>query len=180
MPCGACQRQPPDWNSVFAATWYEFPIPQLVRRFKYQRNLAAGRALSGVMCDRLERSGPALPQLIVPVPLHCWRLLHRGFNQAFEIARLLTRELRLELSAHDLRRHRRTRSQAGLSAAQRRHNLDRAFAWHGPNLAGQRVALVDDVLTTGSTAGECARLLKRAGAAEVTVWVLARALTGSH
>ena len=173
--CGACQKKPPDWDSVFAATWYAFPIRQLVRRFKFRRNLAAGRALATVMGERLHRAPPPRPDLVVPVPLHSWRLAQRGFNQAFELARPIARDFGLELSVYDLRRRRPTRRQAGLSATERAHNLDRAFRWHGSSLSGRRVALVDDVMTTGSTAGECARVLRRAGAAWVDIWVLARA-----
>jgi ComF family protein len=173
--CGVCQRKPPDWDSVFAATWYAFPIRELVRRFKFRRNLAAGRSLAIVMSRCLNEAFQARPDLVVPVPLHRWRLAHRGFNQAFEIARPLARDFGLELSTYDLRRRRRTRRQAGLSARERKHNLDGAFAWHGPPLAGKRIALVDDVMTTGSTARECTRVLRRAGASFVDIWVLARA-----
>jgi ComF family protein len=173
--CGTCQRTPPPWDTAVAATWYRFPVRQLVRQFKFQRNLAAGRVLADLLARKLERARCPAPDLVVPVPLHRWRLLRRGFNQAYDIARQLCRDFDLQLVDHDLWRKRRTPHQAGLDAKQRRRNLHGAFAWRGTSVAGQHVALVDDVMTTGSTAGECARTLRRAGANEIQVWVMARA-----
>jgi ComF family protein len=172
--CGSCQRGPPPWSSVLAAAWYRFPVRQLVRQFKFQRNLAAGRVLGHLLSQKLEYAACPAPDLVVPVPLHGWRLFRRGFNQAYDIARDVCRAFDLQLADHGLRRGRHTLHQAGLDARQRRHNLDGAFTWRGAPVGGQRVALVDDVMTTGSTAAECARTLRVAGAADVKVWVVAR------
>ena len=145
------------------------------QRFKFRRDLAAGRALAGLLYGRLLDVCPDRPDLIVPVPLHRFRLLRRGFNQAFEIAHHIARQLEAPLPAHDLRRTRPTPAQTGLDAAQRRRNLRGAFTWRGRSLAGSHVALVDDVMTTGTTVRECTRVLRKAGAERVDIWVLARA-----
>jgi ComF family protein len=107
-------------------------------------------------------------------------MLSRGFNQAYELAGYAGRVLDLPLHASALRRRRNTRAQSGLSRKQRRQNLRGAFSWHGSRKPGRHVALIDDVMTTGTTVTECARILKKAGAKRVDVWVAARAVPNSH
>ncbi len=173
--CGACQRHPPLQNAVFGALWYEFPARQLITRYKFQRNTAAGGALSRLLSEQLVSRKASLPSALVPVPLHPWRLFHRGFNQAYDIARLLGNDLGIKLRGSELRRTRHTPRQSGLEAKARRRNLAGAFYWRGRPLAGDHLALVDDVMTTGSTVRECCKVLKQAGADRVDVWVVARA-----
>jgi ComF family protein len=155
---------------------YEFPVRQLVQQFKFRRNLAAGRALSELFTGHLSNTSTEFPNGLVPVPLHGTRLFSRGFNQAFEIARHLHGKFQIPLVDYNLRRTRRTRAQAGLEADERRKNLQGAFSWHGDELSGRHIALVDDVMTTGATVKACARVLKKAGARRVDIWVLARAV----
>lgn len=178
--CGLCQRIPPAFDSVIAAMWYEFPVRQLIRQHKFHRNLAAGGVLAELLADRLAEAGIEAPAILAPVPLHGWRLFRRGFNQAHDIARQLSRLLALPAPSAALRRTRHTRQQAGLEQSARRSNLKHAFAWSGAPLAGRHVALVDDVMTTGSTVAECASTLRRAGAGRVDVWVVARAARTAH
>lgn len=175
--CGKCITKPPPFDSTFAALHYEFPVTVLVQRFKFNRSLACGAVLSNRLLRALEgRNSEAREpvELIVPVPLHPLRQFRRVYNQAEVLARDIGRALRVPVSPRALRRTRRTPAQSGLSAKERRKNLRGAFAprheLHG------RVALVDDVMTTGATVGECTRALKRAGAESVSVWVAARAL----
>jgi ComF family protein len=111
---------------------------------------------------------------VIPVPLHRARLRSRGYNQALQLARQIGRQLDVPVAADLLRRTRATAPQQGLTAAARHGNLRGAFAVHRP-LGGQRVLLVDDVMTTGTTARECAAALRAAGAASVDVAVLGRA-----
>lgn len=179
--CGACIRRPPPFDRTVAALDYVFPVTVLVQRFKFNRSFACGAVLS----DRLSRAVVANlrrthdpPEAIIPVPLHAARLFLRAFNQAEVLARDLGRSLGLTVAPRILRRRRHTPAQSGLSARERRKNLKGAFMARpgAASLAGKHIALVDDVMTTGATVGECARALKQAGAQSVSVWVVARAL----
>jgi ComF family protein len=173
-PCGDCLQSLPPWASLTAPLRYEFPVDRLVKALKFRGDFAAGAALAAAMT-----LGPKPPVVgipapwIVPVPLHWTRESRRGFNQAGELALALARSTSWPLKPH-LRRIRRTQAQSGLDAVERRKNLREAFAWRGPPLADRSVVLVDDVLTTGSTAAACTQALSAAVA--VHVWVAARAL----
>lgn len=171
--CGACLVKPPTWDHAVAALDYAFPVSQLICRFKFNRSLSCGIVLADELLQAV-RSAPARPQLIVPVPLHATRQFKRIFNQADVIARHLGAALETPVSAHHLSRVRRTSAQSGLDAAARKSNLRGAFAAR-PLKGFRHVALVDDVLTTGATLRECTSRLKRAGAREISVWVVARA-----
>lgn len=174
--CGACIRRPPPYERVVAALNYIFPVTVLVQRFKFNRSFACGAVLSGRLLRALEErlDKPLdLVDLIVPVPLHPTRQFRRAFNQAEVLARDIGNSLGVSVAPRALRRNRRTPAQTGLPARERRGNLEGAFT--ARPLAATRVALVDDVMTTGTTVSECARALKRAGAGSVVVWVAARA-----
>ena len=173
--CGECiDREPP-----FAAAWapfrYEHPLDLLEARFKFQGDLAAGRVLASLMIARAKADGPLRPDAIVPVPLHVSRLRERGYNQALELAKPVARAFGIPLAADLLRRARATVAQTGLDAAARRRNLRDAFAVSEKHPMPAHVALLDDVMTTGTTVRECARVLRRAGVQRVEVWALARA-----
>ena len=176
--CGVCSQRPPAFDSADAAFIYRQPIAGLIQRFKFNGDLAAGRLLAQLMAIELGHNRPnsAMPQaeLMIPVPLHRDRQWRRGFNQA----QLICRDLRQALGitwAPILKRHRSTRTQSDLPAKKRAGNVAGAFrVAHLPS--GLRHAvLVDDVMTTGTTLNECARVLKQAGLERVDVWVLARA-----
>lgn len=171
--CGPCQRRSPPFDAALAGFGYQSPVDWLVHRFKFGGRLDCGRVLSECLARELVARGARRPDALVPVPLHRRRLAGRGFDQALEIARLLSRRLDVPLAGGALARLRPTAQQSTLAAGQRRSNLSGAFR-AASGIPGD-VALVDDVLTTGSTATECARVLKRAGCRRVTVWVLARA-----
>jgi ComF family protein len=161
-----------------AALTYRFPADALVCRFKFNRDFACGRLLGLELLSAVRGGGASLPDLIVPVPLHRTRHFARTFNQADILARLLGGALQIPVGSRLLSRTRRTEAQAGLDAASRNRNIRGAF--NCDRFAGQipshaRIALVDDVLTTGATLRECATALRKAGAAEVSVWVAARA-----
>ncbi len=121
-----------------------------------------------------------LPDVLLPVPLHQLRMMKRGFNQAYELGSYIGKTLEIPLLAASLRRHRHTEAQSGLSRKQRRKNLRGAFYWHGDTHPGRHVALIDDVMTTGTTVSECARVLKNAGAKRVDVWVATRAVPANR
>lgn len=179
--CGDCIRHPPPLQATLAAWRYDFPWDRLIARFKFY----GGVELAGVLAEGLAETVEsavgagwlALPELLLPVPLSPRRLRERGYNQAWELARRLGRRWSLRAEPLWLERVRETPQQAELTRAERLHNLTAAFAV-APEarlaLAGRRVALVDDVMTTGSTLFEAGATLRRAGVAEVQAWVLAR------
>jgi ComF family protein len=170
--CAACRRQRFAFDRAIACFDYRFPLDRLVQRFKYAGDLALGRGLARSLAQVAERE--ARPDVLVVPPLSPARLRTRGFNQALEIAREVGGRLRLRVAPELLVRRRETPAQAGLGRRARRENLRGAFACTG-SLEGTRVAIVDDVLTTGATADTIARVLKSAGAESVAVWALARA-----
>jgi ComF family protein len=171
--CGHCVFRPPPWALAQSALRYAFPVDRLLPRFKFHGDLAAGEALATLLQWSLD---PAeAPDALVPVPLHAHRLRDRGYDQALELARALSRDGGPPLLAERLRRVRITAPQSELGAAARRDNVFGAFALHGDGALPQHVALVDDVLTTGATVGECARVLLAAGVRRVDVWTVARA-----
>lgn len=171
--CGQCQRRPPPWDAAWAPFRYGWPLDRLESRYKFGRDLAAGRTLARLWQD--EARSIDLPQLIVPVPLHRQRLRQRGYNQALELARPLARHFGVPLRHDALLRQRATAAQTELDAVARRRNVRGAFAVRPGVALPAHVAVLDDVFTTGATLGECVRTLKRAGAQRVDVWALARA-----
>jgi len=170
--CGRCLAEPPAYDATTAALAYDFPADALVHALKFRGELALapflGKLLSGAVQDEtIDR--------IVPVPLSAARLRSRGYNQAVEIARHLAGG---KLDVDACVRHQDAAPQTGLPWDERRRNVRGAFRCPRP-LAGARVAVVDDVMTTGATLEEVARTLKRAGAARVVNWVVARTLPPS-
>ena len=171
--CGRCLRRAPPWDSAWAPFRYAWPLDRLEARFKFGGDLAAGRVLAQAWRGSV---APAeLPQAIVPVPLHRARLRSRGYNQSLELARSLSKSLRIPLLRDVLQRTRATEAQSELTAVQRRRNVHGAFAARFDGDPPQHLAILDDVFTTGATLTECARVLKRAGVKRVDVWALARA-----
>jgi ComF family protein len=170
--CGRCLRKAPPWDAAWAPFRYAWPLDRLETRFKFGRDLAAGRALAHAW---LREKPHALPQLMLPVPLHRRRLRDRGYNQSLEMVRPLAKALGVPYRRDVLLRVRHTDAQTGLTALERRRNLRDAFAIRNEVELPAHVAVVDDVFTTGATLSECARALKRAGVERVDVWALARA-----
>ncbi|MFH1035991.1 MAG: ComF family protein [Pseudomonadota bacterium] len=180
--CLACRFDPPAQDDLICLGLHQGPLAQALRDFKYRRRLAAGAALGRFLAQGLGSDILRQAQVLAPVPLHFRRLWRRGFNQSLLLARAWTGRLapgtRPLLLPGLLRRLRHTRPQVGLALQARQDNVAGAFALHPRQaglIEGQRVLLLDDVYTTGATVGECARVLKEAGAARVTVVTLARA-----
>lgn len=170
--CGDCLRDPPLLAETRAVFVYGFPLDRLVPRFKFHRDLAAGRLMADLMAGALT-SAPR-PDALVPVPLHARRIRQRGYDQALELARPLAATLALPLRADLLQRIRATAAQSELDAGQRRRNLARAFAVPKQAALPDHVALVDDVMTTGATLAAAAHALRAAGVERVDAWVCAR------
>ncbi len=163
--CGSCREEAPPQAATHASLLYLPPVDQLLVRYKFHQDLAAGRLLAQLM----QRAPPPwwCPPL-VPVPLHRRRLRQRGYNQAAELCRLLPMP-----AWQGLYRRRHTAPQSERTAEQRRENLFDAFDVRGP--VPPRLTVVDDVMTTGSTVMEVAETLRWVGVDEVRVWVCARA-----
>ncbi len=174
-PCGRCGTRLPAAGPVIAPLAYEFPVDRMVTGAKFHRQLYFARALGELLGGFLERETGRRPSpdVLVPVPLHRGRLANRGYNQALEIARPVARRLRLPLAPRLCERVRPTTEQTGLTGPQRRRNLRGAFR-ASVACRGARVAVLDDVITTGSTMAAVSRALRDAGAAEVEVWAAAR------
>jgi ComF family protein len=172
--CGACQRKRPPVSRAVAALRYATPIDRLVAGLKYHRRLELAHALGDLLATKLSDVAER-PDLLVPVPLHSSRLRERGYNQALEIARVVAARLNIPLQADAARRVRATATQTALPLKQRSRNVRNAFRVTADEVTGKHVALVDDVMTSGHTVNALAKALRRAGAREVSVWVVARA-----
>lgn len=180
--CAACAgelprlgRQARGRRVAFA---YRPPVSTLVQWMKFEGNLPAARALGVLLAQSVAQSladsGEAVPDAIVPVPLHRDRLRSRGFNQAVELARPLARRLGRPLLARTCVRTRATLPQSSLaSASARRRNVAGAFGIATPVTGLRHVAIVDDVVTTGATARELARTLRAAGITRIVIWACA-------
>jgi ComF family protein len=168
--CGACLSRPPSFDATFAVWPYGFPIDRLVQSLKYRGNLPVARMFGAALALRV--AGRTV-DVDAPMPLARERLTARGFNQAMEIARATV--ARSALVNAKIERVRDTASQTDLPYVERARNVRGAFACGG-TLRGLRVAVVDDVMTSGATLDELAETLKRAGAAWVENWVIARTL----
>ena len=169
--CGGCLVDPPHYDATLALWLYEFPCDRLVQALKYRAWLALAPFFARSLAAR---PLPAV-DLLVPMPLHPNRLAARGFNQAAEIARTLARLRGVMFAPRGARRVRDTTAQTDLPYEERTRNVRSAFAC-ALDLSGKRVAVVDDVMTTGATLNELASVLKRAGAARVENWVVARSV----
>lgn len=170
--CGRCLKRPPPFRRLLAPYTYTWPLDRLISAYKYRRRMELEAPLLGLWQWRFPDT--VLPDVLVPVPMHWRRQWLRGFNQAARLARGLGRKLDIP-TLPALVRARPTPAQQGLAAGPRRRNVRGAFACTA-QVQGLRIALVDDVVTTGATAREAAAVLLAAGAAEVEVWALARAL----
>jgi len=170
--CGACQKRRPHYDHALIPFQYGAPVAGQIQALKYHRQLRFAAGLGAMICARAWKDPRPPPQVLVPVPLHRRRLRARGFNQSLEIARRVGAELGIEVSHKMLARIRHTAPQTALSRSERRRNVQGAFS----AAAGvpSHVALIDDVVTSGSTANAAARELKRAGARWVSIWAAAR------
>jgi ComF family protein len=175
--CGRCIGDPPDFDATLAVFAYAFPADVLVQGLKFRGELALAPFLASELHAECGATGsaPCGVDLVIPVPLHALRLRERGYNQAMEIARSIGARLGVPVAADLCERVRDTPAQLGLPWKERRENVRGAFSCRRA-LDGRRVAVVDDVMTTGATLGEVASTLKRFGAARVVNWVVARTL----
>jgi len=174
--CGACVVRPPPFTAAFAAFAYEYPLDRLLHAFKYGGHLAHADYFAEALSAAVSLRPPEMrwPDALVALPLAPSRQRARGFDQAAEIARRVARRTGVPMTT-GLRRTRDTPAQAALPWKDRAKNVRGAFA-ADPSLAGMRVAIVDDVMTTGATLGSAADAVLRSGAVAVEAWAVARTL----
>ncbi len=176
--CGRCLRRVPPFGHALAGTEYEGVAAYLVKRFKFSGDLVAGVALGRALAARAGARAANI-DVLVPVPLHARRARSRGFDQALELARTVGRHLAVPVAADALTRIRNTPAQTSIQGrAARLANLRGAFHGRAGALAGLRIALVDDVMTSGASVSAAALAARAAGASAIEVWVASRASEG--
>jgi ComF family protein len=172
--CGVCLKTPPHFDSALIAFDYKFPFDRLMQAYKFSARLSLTSLFADALVARAHETHVAMPDLIVPMPLARKRLSERGFNQSALLGRAVAQKLKLRFGEARLLRVRETPPQAGLPREARLKNVKDAFDCKA-DLKGLRVALVDDVMTTGATMSEAARALKKQGALHVEAWSISRA-----
>jgi ComF family protein len=174
--CGHCLSHPPQFEHTSAVFAYSFPLDKLIQGMKYGQQLALAHAFAKKLAQKIDKDD--LPDHIIAMPLHPAKLRERGFNQSLLLAATIARELNLDLLPDACRRVRDTPPQSGLPWKERNNNVRNAFCCDR-DLSGKRVALVDDVLTTGASLNALAEAVAKRGAIEVKAWVVARTLPHS-
>ena len=170
--CVRCAANVP-FDQVLALTRYIPPISDLICKLKYRQHIYLAKALGTLLAAHVKKHCQTLPELLITVPLHKQRIQQRGFNQAVEIARTVSKQLNIKADYRCIEKTRTTPLQTTLNARQRQRNLKGAFSLRYP-LYAKSVAILDDVMTTGATVSEIASLLKGGGVSRVEVWTLAR------
>ena len=184
--CGSCISSPPDFDATHAVFLYQYPIDTMMQRYKYGNMLNISHTFGQLLTDQLltrqllasSVSFEAI-DLIIPMPMHPTRIKQRGFNQALEIAKILSKNCKEKLDFKSVQRQTLTPPQASLPLKQRVKNIKGAFKVNTETidgLTGKKIAIVDDVMTTGASLNELAKTLKNAGASHVECWVIARTL----
>lgn len=169
--CGECLRTPPAFDSAQAVFDYAYPVDGLLAAYKFSGQLSLANLFAHKIVTRLDCE--TLPDVIIPMPLHSERLRERSFNQAIEIGRVVGRTLRIPVDNVSARRLRPTPAQVGLTREARLKNMRNAFACEAlPR--GQRVAIIDDVMTSGASVNSLSQVLRQAGATDIQVWLVAR------
>ena len=179
--CGSCISSPPDFDATHAVFLYQYPIDKMMQRYKYGNMLNISHTFGQLLT---EKSLFDAIDLIIPMPMHPTRLKERGFNQALEIAKVLSKNSKqktdyAKLDYTSVTRQTLTPPQASLPLKERVKNIKGAFKVNTEiinKIAGKRIAIVDDVMTTGASLNELAKTLKKAGASHVECWVIARTL----
>jgi ComF family protein len=170
--CGACIASAPDFDATKALFTYEYPISQVLQQYKYKQQLFLAETFAQLMLQKLPAQNI---DLIIPMPLHPSRLQERGFNQSLEIARIIGKRLNVEVNSQVVSRIKLSPPQASLPLKERVKNMKGAFACD-EDLSGLRIALIDDVMTTGASLNALAKAVKAKGAAHVECWLIARTL----
>jgi len=174
--CGACSNRELYFDYAQTPFRFEAFIRDAVSQFKFNHKLNQGKLLAQLLIGYIENTNLGIPEIIIPVPLHKKRLRQRGYNQALEIARIVSKEIGSELNYDAVYRNRDTSVQMELPAKQRYKNVKNAFSVKDDSttLKNKHVCIVDDVMTTGNTVNEMAKCLRKAGVEKIGVWCIAR------
>lgn len=181
MHCPTCQSTPPPFHLTHALFSYRHTVTRLIMNLKFHAALIHAELLGQLFVKRIQEDwykDKKMPDLIIPVPLHPKRQRTRGFNQALEIAKPISRLLNIPIEMAACQRVKYTTAQATLSAHARKQNIKDAFQIQG-NLNHKHIALLDDVITTGQTIAELAHACRHAGAQQIDIWCCARAVKQS-
>lgn len=171
--CGACLKRQPDFASTEILFNYQYPASHLIKSFKFNNRPELARCFAEKLAKRLINK-TMLPEMLLPVPLHKKRQRERGYNQSLEFAAQIAKCLGLKVNSSLCRRIKNTDPQSTLPMNIRRKNVKGAFCLNDARLP-EHIAIVDDVITTGSTVNELAALLRKAGCQRIDVWAIARA-----
>ena len=175
--CGACLGMSLPYQHLQALFRYEFPVDQLILGLKFNQRLLYARLLGSLLakrCAQYYTTGVPLPAMLIPVPLHTKRLRKRGYNQAAELAKWVSRRLHVPLARGYAQRVKYTEAQAELPLALRARNMQNAFVVKQP--IAEHIAIIDDVVTSSHTIQTLSNVLARAGAKRIDVWCIARAI----
>jgi len=171
--CGQCLQKPPHFDLCISPYHYKEPLNQFITQLKFHNKLYYANILASLLIRKIELLQDNLPECIIPVPLHSGRLRQRGFNQALEIARPIAKKYKIKLDTQSCKRVVATTSQMTQDKSARKENIRHAFKVKSP-FPYQHIAIVDDVMTTGNTVNELARVLRSAGAIRIQIWTPAR------
>ena len=171
--CGKCQSKPPVYDKTITPFIYDNAIKHLIIELKFKKKLINAHLLGKLLVKAV--SNETLPDFLLPVPLHKKRLRQRGFNQTMELCRVLSKELSIPILTGIVEKTKETIPQSELSAKQRKQNLRNSFKVIG-SIPAAHIAIIDDVITTGTTITEIAKLLKKSNSTNIQAWACARAL----
>ena len=171
--CGHCLAQPPSFTDTTAAFGYTFPLDKLIQAMKYGKQLPLAHTFAKKLAQRIDKN--ALPDYVIPMPLHPAKLRIRGFNQSLLLAATITHALNLKLLTNACQRVRDTPPQSALPWKERNKNVRNAFRCD-VDLTGRHIAVVDDVLTSGASLNAFAEAAQKRGASRISAWVVARTL----
>ena len=171
--CGMCLKNPPYFDKTIALFHYQHPIDKLIQGLKFSHQLVYAKVLGELLANLLNETYENPPQCIIPVPLHRKRLQERGFNQAIEIAKPISKKLKIPIYRLNAKRIRHTDPQAKTHADSRHQNVKNAFIIT-KEIPFERIAVIDDVVTTGHTVNEFCKTLKNSGVKEIHLWCCAR------
>ena len=174
--CGECLKLTPMVDYNLSLYHYETPVDYLIGELKFNKKLSYADILGYLLAkELLKKEQENFPEIILPVPLYKSRLVERGFNQSLEIARVVSRELKVPIDYKLMKKYKTTQAQSTLKLNQRKSNIKGSFKLEKiPPY--QHVVIIDDVVTTGATSNELATVLKAAGIKKVGVWSIARAI----